>query len=99
MKRLSNIKILLLDVDGVLTDGTLLYSSSDEESKSFHTQDGFGLRLLHEAGLETGLITARSSETVARRGRELKMRYVYQGASNKLLAFQEIMQEFGLPAF
>lgn len=99
LEKARNIKILLLDVDGVLTDGTLLYSASGEESKSFHTQDGFGLRLLHEAGIGTGLITARSSEAVARRGRELKMRYVYQGASNKLLAFHEIMQESGSRPF
>jgi len=99
LEKASKIKILLLDVDGVLTDGTLLYSASGEESKAFHTQDGFGLRLLHEAGIETGLITARNSEAVNRRGIELKMRYLYQGASNKLLAFQEILRESGCRPF
>lgn len=95
----KDIKILLLDVDGVLTDGTLLYSSTGEESKSFHTQDGFGLRLIQEAGIEVGLITARNSEVVARRSRELKMRYVHQGATNKLQAFQEIIKESGYLPF
>lgn len=92
LEKAKNIKILLLDVDGVLTDGTLLYSSSGEESKSFHTQDGFGLRLLQEAGLEAGLITARKSEAVVRRAEELKLRHVYQASANKLLAFQEILR-------
>ncbi len=95
----KDIKILLLDVDGVLTDGNLLYSSTGEEGKSFHTQDGFGLRLIQEAGIEVGLITARSSEVVTRRSRELKMRYVYQGAANKLQAFQEIIKESGCRPF
>ncbi len=99
LEKARNIKILLLDVDGVLTDGTLLYSSTGEESKSFHTQDGFGLRLLQEAGIEVGLITARNSEAVARRSRELKLRYVYQGVSNKLEAFREIIRESGCSPF
>jgi 3-deoxy-D-manno-octulosonate 8-phosphate phosphatase (KDO 8-P phosphatase) len=99
LEKAKDIKILLLDVDGVLTDGTLLYSSSGEESKSFHTQDGFGLRLLQEAGLEAGLITARKSEAVARRAEELKLRHVYQGSSNKLLAFQEILRISGYRPF
>jgi 3-deoxy-D-manno-octulosonate 8-phosphate phosphatase (KDO 8-P phosphatase) len=92
LEKAKDIKILLLDVDGVMTDGTLLYSSSGEESKSFNTQDGFGLRLLQEAGIEAGLITARSSEAVGRRARELRLSYVYQGAGNKLEAFQEILR-------
>lgn len=99
LEKAQKIKILLLDVDGVLTDGTLLYASTGEESKSFHTQDGFGLRLLQEAGIEAGLITARSSEAVARRGKELKMRYVYQGVANKLMVFHDIMKESGCRPF
>lgn len=99
LEKSQHIKILLLDVDGVLTDGSLLYSSGGDESKSFHTQDGFGLRLIQEAGIETGLITARTSEVVTRRSQELKMRYVQQGAGNKLLALQEIIRESGCRPF
>jgi 3-deoxy-D-manno-octulosonate 8-phosphate phosphatase (KDO 8-P phosphatase) len=93
------VKILLLDVDGVLTDGSLIYSHEGQESKAFNTQDGFGLRLLQEAGLELGVITARSSEAVARRCVNLKMRYIYQGAGNKLEAYQEIMKVSGCKPF
>ena len=93
------VKILLLDVDGVLTDGSLIYSHEGQESKAFNTQDGFGLRLLQEAGLELGVITARSSEAVARRCANLKMRYIYQAAGNKLEAYQEIMRLSGCKPF
>jgi 3-deoxy-D-manno-octulosonate 8-phosphate phosphatase (KDO 8-P phosphatase) len=93
------VKILLLDVDGVLTDGSLIYSHEGLESKAFNTQDGFGLRLLQEAGLEIGVITARSSEAVARRCANLKMRYVYQGIGNKLEAYREILQQSSCKPF
>jgi len=95
----KEIRILLLDVDGVLTDGSLIYSHEGQESKVFNTQDGFGLRLLGEAGLELGVITARSSEAVAQRCANLKMRYVYQGVESKLLAFQEILKQSGCKPF
>ena len=93
------IKILLMDVDGVLTDGSLIYSHEGQESKAFNTQDGFGLRLLQEAGLELGVITARSSEAVARRCANLKVRYIYQGAGNKLEAYKEILRQSGCKPF
>lgn len=99
LSKAKEIKLLLLDVDGVLTDGNLLYSGSGEESKAFNTQDGFGLRLLGEAGVEVGVITARKSEVVARRAGELKMRYIYQGASNKSEAFKEIVKVSGLKPY
>ena len=99
LAKAKNIKLLLLDVDGVLTDGTLLYTGSAEESKSFNTQDGFGLRLLQEAGVATGVITARKSAVVQRRAEELKMTYIYQGAVNKNIAFKEIVKASGLKPF
>ena len=99
LAKAKEIRLLLLDVDGVMTDGTLLYSGNSEESKSFNTQDGFGLRLLGEAGVDTGVITARQSEVMARRAKELHMRYVYQGVGNKNEAFKEIMRISGLKPF
>ena len=99
LARGKNIKLLLLDVDGVLTDGNLLYTGSSEESKSFHTQDGFGIRLMGEAGIDVGVITARQSEVVQRRATELKMRYIYQGAGDKNSAFTEIITDSGLQPF
>ena len=97
--RAAPIRLLLLDVDGVLTDGSILYSQEGVESKSFNTQDGFGLRLLLEAGIETGVITARTSEAVTRRTQDLKMRYVFQGVSEKLSAYKEIVRQSGLKPF
>lgn len=97
--RAKEIRLLLLDVDGVLTDGTLHYSGSSGESKSFNTQDGFGIRLLQEAGIDAGVITARQSEVVSRRAGELKMRYIYQGMRNKREAFKEILQVSGYRPF
>lgn len=99
LTRAREVRVLLLDVDGVLTDGTLIYSHEGQESKAFNTQDGFGLRLLREAGVELGVITARSSEAVTRRCANLKMRYVYQGADSKLTAYQEILDQSGCRPF
>lgn len=95
----GGIRILLLDVDGVLTDGSLIFSHDGQESKVFNTQDGFGLRLLREAGVELGVITARSSEAVARRCANLKIRHVHQGVESKLTAYQEILKQSGCKPF
>ena len=94
--RAEKLKLLLLDVDGVLTNGTLMFSGEAEESKGFNTQDGFGLRLLQEAGVAVGVITARKSAAVTRRCESLKMRYIYQGDTNKLEAYNDIMKKSGL---
>ena len=93
------IKLLLLDVDGVLTDGSLIYSHEGKESKAFNTQDGFGLRILQDAGVEVGIITARSSDALSRRGEDLKIAHLYQGAANKLDSYKEILQKTGLKPF
>ncbi len=95
----KDIRLLLLDVDGVLTNGSLLYTGDSQESKAFNTQDGFGLRLLREGGIDVGIITARSSEVVAKRANELKMRYIYQGLPKKIEAFQDILKISGLRPF
>ncbi len=99
LSKAKPVKILLMDVDGVLTDGSLMYSHEGQESKAFNTQDGFGLRLLQEAGVEIGVITARSSEAVTRRCANLKMRYVYQGTGNKVDAYKEIIRLSGCKPF
>jgi len=99
LSKAKDIKLLLLDVDGVLTDGSLIYSHEGKESKAFNTQDGFGLRMLQDAGVEVGLITARSSEALERRGQDLKISHLYQGAANKLVAYKEIVKATGLKPF
>lgn len=99
LPKAKNIQLLLLDVDGVLTDGNLIYSHEGKESKAFNTQDGFGLRMLQDAGIEVGIITARSSEALERRSLDLKITHLYQGAANKLEAYKNIIKETGLKPF
>ena len=93
--RAKKVEVLLLDVDGVLTDGTLLYAGASEEIKGFNTLDGFGLRLLRDAGIAVGLITARSSEAVSRRARELKLDHVYTDCRNKRDAYTALLDQQG----
>ncbi len=91
LPKASGIKLLLLDVDGVLTDGTIVYTHSGTEMKAFSTKDGFGIRILQETGVAVGVITARSSEAVRRRAEDLKLAHVYQGIRNKIEVFEEIL--------
>lgn len=93
------VRLLLLDVDGVLTDGSLIYSERGVESKTFNTQDGLGIRLVQQAGVETGIITARTSDLVKQRAEELDMTYIRQGAKNKLEAFKTILEQADLRPF
>ena len=90
------IKLLLLDVDGVLTDGSLTYTHTGDEIKTFHCRDGFGITLLRESGVEVGLITARQSEALLRRARDLHLTHVYQGKRNKTEVFRQIIAELHL---
>ena len=123
--RAKEIKLLLFDVDGVLTDGKLFifpapagtqqsvleqsaqhggqggygfHSQSLIEAKGFHAHDGAGISLARLAGIKTGLITKRVSETVALRARDLKLEYVRQGIQDKRGAFEEILKQEGLSA-
>jgi 3-deoxy-D-manno-octulosonate 8-phosphate phosphatase (KDO 8-P phosphatase) len=77
-----------MDVDGVLTDGKIIFSSSGEELKMFDIQDGMGIAMAHRAGFKTGIITSRTSSMVKRRARELKINYVSQGTEKKLEAYE-----------
>jgi 3-deoxy-D-manno-octulosonate 8-phosphate phosphatase (KDO 8-P phosphatase) len=97
--RAKKIRVLLVDVDGVLTDGRVwLHSQPDgtaSEIKGFSAYDGAGLKVARAAGLRTGLITGRESAAVAQRARECEMEFVYQGRSTKLAAFEEILRATG----
>ena len=96
LPRAKGLKLFLLDVDGILTDGTITYTHEGNEIKSFHTRDGLGIRLLMESGLEIGLITARESEAVNRRVQDLGIKYVFQKAKNKLEIFENLLKELNL---
>ncbi|WP_022668505.1 KdsC family phosphatase [Desulfospira joergensenii] len=95
---LENIKLLLLDVDGVLTDGTITYSDSGEQIKSFNSRDGLGLRLLMKAGIRAGIITGRASEALLHRCRNLKIDLIFDGVRDKALALETVMEQTGIQA-
>jgi 3-deoxy-D-manno-octulosonate 8-phosphate phosphatase (KDO 8-P phosphatase) len=90
--RASRIKLLLMDCDGVLTDGRLWLTDDGDEQKSFNTKDGLGLHLLHRAGLKSGIISGRKSSGVERRARELAIEFVTQGDPDKIGAFEDVMR-------
>ena len=89
----QDIQLLLLDVDGVLTDGHLYYSNSGEEMKTFSTLDGHGIKMLQENGIRVGIITGRSSQLLVNRARELGIEILLQGQTNKIDALQQILQQ------
>ncbi|MCA1594006.1 MAG: HAD hydrolase family protein [Acidobacteria bacterium] len=95
-RRAASVKLLLLDCDGVLTDGRITLIGEGDEQKSFHTRDGHGLVLLHRAGLRSGIISGRTSGAVVRRARDLGITYVRQGALNKVEVFEELMAGAGV---
>ncbi len=92
-QRCSSITLLLVDVDGVLTDGSIIYTDGGAEIKAFHVRDGSGLKLWVAAGKKSGIITGRSSHLVARRAAELGMTIVVQGAAHKLDELVRILAE------
>jgi 3-deoxy-D-manno-octulosonate 8-phosphate phosphatase (KDO 8-P phosphatase) len=95
-KRAQAIKLLACDVDGVLTDGTLYLNDRGEEMKAFAILDGHGIKLLQQTGVKVAIITGRNSQTVAHRARELGIEHVIQGASDKLAAWQTLIQSLAL---
>ncbi len=97
-QRAQRIKLLLMDCDGVLTDGLLWLTEDYDEQKAFHARDGQGISLLHRAGLRTGIITGRKSTAVERRAHDLKIAYVHQYAKDKIKALEEILVEAGVSA-
>ena len=92
----KNIKLLLLDVDGVLTDGKLYYGNSGEELKAFNIQDGLGIKLLQQGGIQVGIITGRVSTLLQRRADELGINPVIQGREDKLIAHRELLKSQNL---
>ena len=96
IKAAKKIKLLLLDVDGVLTDGRLYYGNSGEEIKAFNIQDGLGIKLLQRAEVQVGIITGRVSALLERRATELGIHPIVQGREDKLTALQELMQTMAI---
>lgn len=98
-KKIEPIKLVLMDCDGVLTDGRITLLPDGDEQKTFHTRDGHGIVLLHRAGIKTGIISGRSSSLVERRALELGMTYLRQGTWNKIKDFDEVLCEANIEAF
>ena len=95
-QRAARIKLLLMDCDGVLTDGRIWLFENGEEQKGFHTRDGLGIDLLHRAGLRSGIISGRTSSAVETRARTLGMAYVVQGHEDKVRAFADVLAQAGV---
>lgn len=92
----ANIALVLLDVDGVLTDGSLWIGVDGEAVQRFHARDGMGIALLQQHGIPVGIISGRSSRAVLQRAKELKISDVYQGVADKLAVYEEILQRYHL---
>ncbi len=91
-----NIKLLILDIDGVMTDGSIILDNEDNEFKAFHVRDGHGIKMLVGAGVQVAIISGRQSKVVERRARELGITEVYQRCHAKTVAFDHIAQKYGL---
>jgi 3-deoxy-D-manno-octulosonate 8-phosphate phosphatase (KDO 8-P phosphatase) len=91
---LKKIKVLAMDVDGVLTDGRIIIDSNGVESKNFNVQDGFGIVFLKKCGIKTAIISARASGVVAHRAKDLKIDKVYVGVYPKISAYESMLEEF-----
>jgi 3-deoxy-D-manno-octulosonate 8-phosphate phosphatase (KDO 8-P phosphatase) len=96
LERAAAIRLAIFDVDGVLTDGRLFFDHSGYEFKAFHARDGHGLKLLQRSGVETAVISGRTSRAVALRCDSLGIRHVYQGYEDKLAALEALKQTTGI---
>ena len=95
-RRAARIRLLIFDVDGVLTDGRLLMHADGSESKAFHVRDGLGIRRVQRAGITCAIISGRRAEAVAHRARELEIDRVYQGVGDKGRVLDEMLAALGL---
>jgi 3-deoxy-D-manno-octulosonate 8-phosphate phosphatase (KDO 8-P phosphatase) len=98
MERAARVKVMIFDVDGVLTDGSLTYGPDGEVTKTFYVLDGLGIQLLNRTGVQTAIISARTSPIVIRRAADLGITHVFQGQHDKRLAFAELLNKTGVTA-
>lgn len=97
-QRASAIRLMIFDVDGVLTDGGLFYGEDGEALKRFNALDGHGIKMMQQFGVAAAIITARQSSFVVRRARDLGVAHVFQGVHDKRVAFEQLLQHTGLGA-
>jgi len=98
LERMRRLRLMIFDVDGVLTDGTLYFSETGAELKAFNAQDGHGLKMLKESGVEVAILSARRSRAVEVRAAELGITLVEQGAGNKSAAFENLIARLRTPS-
>ena len=96
LEKAKKIKLVIFDIDGVLTTGSLFIGDDGQEYKAFNSKDGHGLRMLQDSGVEVAIITGRKSNVVAHRAKDLGISRVYQGKREKLPAYLELLEETGL---
>lgn len=96
MKKAARIRLLALDVDGVLTDGRLYFAEDGQELKTFDTQDGHGIKMLQNAGIACAIVTGRNTQLVARRAKNLGIAHLLQGREDKLVALRELIGPLGI---
>ena len=96
IEKAKNIRIVIFDVDGVLTDGSLYLTDAGEEIKAFNSRDGHGMKMLKASGIELAIITARESRSVRLRAENLNISLLYQGKKNKLKVFESLITKLGL---
>lgn len=96
--RIRPVRIIIFDVDGVLTDGSLFFGDDGQEYKAFNSLDGHGIKMLRDSGVEAAIITGRTSNVVLHRARNLGISRIFQGADDKLEAFRALLAETGLAA-
>jgi len=93
---LGDIQLLAFDVDGVMTDGTLIINADGSESKSFNSLDGHGIRMWQRAGLKVAVVSGRASEPTKRRAEQLQIEHVFQDCHHKLPVFEQLLEQLGL---
>jgi 3-deoxy-D-manno-octulosonate 8-phosphate phosphatase (KDO 8-P phosphatase) len=97
-EKVAKIRLLLLDVDGVLTDGAIIYDGQGQETKHFNAKDGLGLRLLMQAGIQVGIVSGRRSRALSQRCENLNIKLLFDGVQDKAAALDEIVRQTGIPA-
>ncbi|MYN29560.1 HAD hydrolase family protein [Duganella sp. CY42W] len=98
LERAARVKLMIFDVDGVLTDGSLHYGADGEALKTFNVHDGLGIKLIQEAGIDTAIISARKSPQVIKRAADLGINHLHQGGHDKLTPFNALLEKTGLTA-
>lgn len=96
IEKAKPVRLLILDVDGILTTGKLFYSAQHQEIKDFHVRDGMGIKLLQQTGVSVAVISGRTSEAVKKRMQELDIEYIFLGDDKKLPLYEQLKQQLGL---